>query len=74
MIGGMRHPDLDREYVVLVSHWQDGWDVFVLDPLNGLVLAARAAHVGDVDDVANTALSERFGVPPRRFKLAVIRN
>lgn len=70
----MRDPGSDHEYVVLVSHWDDGWDVFVLDPSQGLVGATKASTLAEVDDAAHATLCRWLGRPPRRFKLTVIRN
>lgn len=63
-----------REYVVLVSHWDDGWDVFVLDPARrGLVATARAATLAEVESAAHQALSRYLRVSSRRFRLTVLR-
>jgi hypothetical protein len=61
-----------REYVVLVSRWDNGWDVFVLDPERGLVAATRAVTLADVRWAADLALSELFEVPMRQFNLTVV--
>jgi len=50
-------PDKDREFVVLVSHWNGAWDVFILDPAHGLIATTSAATLAEVEIAAQGALS-----------------
>jgi hypothetical protein len=59
--------------MVLVSHWDNGWDVFILDPMSGLVGTVRAATLAEVESAANGELSRHFHVPLRRFALTIVR-
>jgi hypothetical protein len=64
----------DREYVVLVSHWNHQWDVFILDPATGLIGTTTAASLGGVELAARLYLNQQFATEPHRFKLTVIQS
>lgn len=65
-------PVPDRDFTVLVSHWDGSWDVFVLDPVDGLLGAAQAATPAEVESVARDFLSARFVRPGREFRLVIV--
>jgi hypothetical protein len=65
-------PAPDRDFTVLVSHWDGSWDVFVLDPVDGLLGAVQAATPAEVEPVARDFLSARFVRPGREFRLVIL--
>ena len=52
-----------REYTVLVCHWGDQWDVFVLDPVEGLVGSTTASTYAEVEHVARALVGEHLQRP-----------
>jgi hypothetical protein len=64
--------DPAHEFVVLVSHWDNGWDVFILDAEQGLVTTTRSVTLADVRWAAERALSQHFDVSIRGFNLRLI--
>jgi len=62
-----------REFTALASPWDGGWEVFVLDPVEGLIGSTQAGLPGDVETSARTLLSRRFGAQPHTFRLVVLR-
>ena len=64
----------EREYAVLASHWGRHWDVFVLDPVEGLLGSTEAVTLAEVEYAARRFLGQRLRRPPRRFRLTVLRS
>lgn len=61
-----------REFVALISHWNGRWDVYVLDPAQGLVVDQTAADSpADAERAARQALYVRFGSAALDFCITV---
>ena len=56
---GSRQP----EYTALARRWDGQWEVFVLDPAEGLVGSATAATFAEVEHAARALLGEHLNRP-----------
>ena len=70
----MRVPNV--EYTVLTHRFGDGWDVFVLDPTQGLIGSTSAPTFSDVEHAARVLLGTHLGRPgpARDVRLNVIQH
>ena len=62
----------DPEYAVLATRWDGHWQVFILDPAEGLLGTVDALTRADVENAARHFLSQRFLRPAHTFKIAVV--
>ena len=62
------------EYTALARRWDDQWDVFVRDPVEGLIGSATAATFAEVEHAARTLLGEHLNLPgpPHDVRVSVI--
>lgn len=52
-----------REYTALNRRWGDQWDVFVPDPVEGLIGSTAALRPEDVEHAARTLVCGRLSLP-----------
>lgn len=62
-------------YTALVRRWEGRWEVYLLDPDEGLIGSTTALTLGEVEHVARAFLAEhlRFSVPAHQIRITVIR-
>ena len=62
------------EYTALVCAWAGGWEVFVLDPSEGLLGRTETVTLGEVETAARGFLAARFRRAASDFRVAVVRS
>jgi hypothetical protein len=62
------------EYTALVCAWAGGWEVFVLDPREGLLGRTETVTLGEVETAARGFLAARFRRAASDFRVAVVRS
>jgi hypothetical protein len=70
--GVRQGPSDEPGYIVLASPWNNRWDVFVLDPANGLVGVTVAISRGEIEAAAVALLRRDPARDRERIRITLV--
>ena len=62
----------DPEYTVLATRWDRHWQLFILDPVEGLRGTVDALTQADIETAARYFLSDLLRRPARTFRITIV--